>query len=84
MKITAIEIIPIYPRIAARNEQYQVRFGGINRRTVFRVQTDAGVTGYGDYRCPAPPRSTVEPLIGCSPFDFINNDFKPRPLRCPV
>ena len=43
MKITAIEIIPIYPRIAARNEQYQVRFGGINRRTVFRVQTDAGV-----------------------------------------
>lgn len=77
MKITAIEIIPIYPRIAARNEQYQVRFGGINRRTVFRVQTDAGVTGYGDYRCLAPARSTVEPLIGCSPFDFINNDFNP-------
>ena len=77
MKITAIEIIPIYPRIAARNEAYQVRFGDINRRTVFRVETDAGVTGYGDYRCPAPPRSTVEPLIGCSPFDFINNDFNP-------
>ena len=52
MKITAIEIIPIYPRIAARNEQYQVRFRNINQRTVFRVDTDAGVTGYGDYRCP--------------------------------
>ena len=45
------------------------------RYSVF--ETDAGVTGYGDYRCPAPARSTVEPLIGCSPFDFINNDFNP-------
>lgn len=77
MKITDIDIIPIYPRIAARNERYQARFRNINQRTVFRIRTDTGLIGYGDYRCQAPPRSTVEPLIGRSPFDFINNDFNP-------
>ena len=27
--------------------------------------------------CVAPERSTVTPLIGCSPFDFVHNDFNP-------
>lgn len=74
MKITDIEIIPIYPRIAARNEQYKARFRGINNRTVFKMHTDNGLVGYGDYRCGAPPRSSVEPLIGRNPFDFLNNN----------
>ena len=74
MKITDIEIIPIYPRIAARNEAYTARFRGINNRTVFKVHTDNGLVGYGDYRCGAPPRSSVESLIGRNPFDFLNNN----------
>jgi L-alanine-DL-glutamate epimerase-like enolase superfamily enzyme len=77
MKITDIEIIPIYPRIAARNEDYQVRFSHINHRTVFKVHTDTGLVGYGDYRCGPPPRSSVEPLIGCNPFDFLHNNLNP-------
>lgn len=77
MKITDIEIIPIYPRIAARNEAYKVRFRNINHRTVFKVHTDNGLVGYGDYRCEAPSRSSVAPLIGRSPFDFINNNLNP-------
>ena len=77
MKITDIEIIPIYPRIAARNAAYTARFHDMNHLTVFKVQTDAGVVGYGEFRCTPPPRSYVEPLIGRSPFDFINNTFNP-------
>jgi galactonate dehydratase len=77
MKITDIEIIPIFPRVAARNEAYTVRFRDINRRTVFKVHTDNGLIGYGDYRCPPPPPSSVEPLIGRNPFDFIGNNFNP-------
>ena len=77
MKITDIEIIPVYPRIAARNEQYTIRFQSINHRTIFKVYTDNGLVGYGDFRCSAPARSTVAPLIGCDPFDFINNNLNP-------
>src|SRR5688572_15783315 len=68
VKITDIEIIPIYPRIAARNAEYKARFIDINQRTVFRVRTDNGLVGYGDYRCGAPSRASVEKLIGRSPF----------------
>ena len=77
MKITDIEIIPIFPRIAARNEQHTVRFHGINHRAIFKVCTDSGLVGYGDHRCSAPPPSEVEPLIGRDPFDFINNSLNP-------
>ena len=62
MKITDIEIIPIYPRIAARNEPYKARFRGINNRTVFKMHTVNGMVGYGDYRCGAPPRSSPGPM----------------------
>ena len=77
MKITDIEIIPIYPRIAARNEAYKVRFRNINHRTVFKVHTDNGLVGYGDYRCAAPSQASVASFIGRNPFDFINNNLNP-------
>jgi L-alanine-DL-glutamate epimerase-like enolase superfamily enzyme len=79
MKITDIEIIPIRPRLYDRNRTRgrEIRFSGINQRTIFRVHTDNGLVGYGDLRCAAPPRSTVESLIGCSPFDFVHSDFNP-------
>ena len=77
MKITDVEIIPIRPRLYDRTKGREVRFSGINQRTIFKVHTDNGLVGYGDLRCPAPPRSTVEPLIGCSPFDFVHSDFNP-------
>ena len=74
MKITDVEAIPIYPRIAERNHAFQARFNSINRRTIFKVHTDNGLVGYGDYRCPPPPQSEIEPLIGGDPFDQINNN----------
>ena len=74
MKITNIEIIPINPGLAARNADQQIRFRQIDQRTVFKVETDNGLVGYGEYRVGPPPASRVEQLIGRSPFDFINGD----------
>ena len=45
MKITDIEIIPTYPRIAERNAAYTARFHDMNHLTVFKVHTDAGGSG---------------------------------------
>jgi len=73
MKITSVDIIPIRPRLHDRTRGREVRFCGINQRTVFRVRADNGLAGYGDLRCAPPPPSTVEPLIGRDPFDFVNN-----------
>jgi len=75
--ITSVDIIPIHPRLVARVIAYNAHFPNWNLRTVFRVRTDSGLVGYGDFRCPPPPESVVAPLIGCSPFDFIGNDFNP-------
>ena len=80
MKITDIEIIPIYPRLAKRYEGHEIRFRGIDHRMVIKVHTDNGLVGYGDIRKKVGfdfPRSNVEPLIGRNPFDFINNTFDP-------
>ena len=77
MEITNVEIVPIYPRLVARNAAYNAHFPNWNLRTVFKVETDVGVTGYGDYRCPPPDASIVKPLIGKNPFDFVGNDFNP-------
>ena len=76
MKITNIEVIPIYPRLAKRYENRKVDLYGIDHRTIFKVQTDNGLVGYGDQRVRPggqPSQSSVEPLIGRNPFDFINN-----------
>jgi L-alanine-DL-glutamate epimerase-like enolase superfamily enzyme len=76
MKIKDVEIIPIYPRLARRYETRKVDLYGIDARTVFRVTTDNGPTGYGDQRVrpwgqPAPDK--YKELIGSNPFDFVNN-----------
>ena len=78
MKIIDVEIIPIHPRLAERydNLEGRARMGNIDCRMVFKVTTDAGIVGYGDYDWPGPPppRSMVEPLIGRSPFDSMLSD----------
>ncbi len=76
MKITNIEVIPIYPRLAKRYENRKVDLYGIDHRTVFKVETDAGIVGYGDQRVRPggqPDPAIAASLIGRNPFDFINN-----------
>jgi L-alanine-DL-glutamate epimerase-like enolase superfamily enzyme len=76
MKITNIEVIPIYPRLAKRYDNRKVDLYGIDHRTVFKVETDAGIVGYGDQRVRPggqPDPATAASLIGRNPFDFINN-----------
>ena len=76
MKITNIEVIPIYPRLAKRYDNRKVDLYGIDHRTVFKVETDAGIVGYGDQRVRPggqPDRAIAASLIGRNPFDFINN-----------
>ena len=80
MKITDIEVIPIYPRLAKRYENRKLSLYGIDHRVVFKVHTDNGLVGYGDTRVrpgrhPAP--SIAKPLIGRDPFDFVNNILDP-------
>ena len=78
MKITNIETIPIFPKLAARYESEKVRLHGIDHRIVYKVETDKGVTGFGDLRIrpgKAPDPSTVEHLIGQNPFHYLNNTF---------
>jgi L-alanine-DL-glutamate epimerase-like enolase superfamily enzyme len=74
MKITDIDIIPAHVPLAVRNAAHAVRFRSIDQRTFFKVQTDNGLVGWGEYRCTPPPLSSVEGMIGCSPFDFLTND----------
>ena len=76
MKITSIDVIPIYPRLAKRYEDRKVDLYGIDARTVFRVTTDSGIVGYGDQRVrphAQPEPSVVERFVGSSPFDFMNS-----------
>ncbi len=78
MKITDIEIIPIHPALAKRydNPAGRARMGGIDSRLVFKVHTDVGIVGYGDYDWPGPPppKSMFEHLIDRNPFEFMMND----------
>ena len=76
MKITNIEVIPIYPHLAKRYDNRKVDLYGIDHRTVFKVDTDAGIVGYGDQRVRPggqPDPAIAASLIGRNPFDFINN-----------
>ena len=80
MKITDIEIIPIAPRLAKRYAHRTVDLYGIDARVVYKVHTDNGLIGYGDVRGRPNadfPRSSVEPLIGRDPFDFLHNHLCP-------
>lgn len=79
MKITDIELIPIYPRLAARYDSLNVRTHGLEYRIVVKITTDNGIVGYGDHRSRpnmVPDDSIFEPLIGRNPFDFLNNNFE--------
>ena len=76
MKITNIDVIPIYPRLAKRYDNRKVDLYGIDHRTVFKVETDAGIIGYGDQRVRPggqPDPTIAASLIGRNPFDFVNN-----------
>ena len=73
MKITDVDIIPAHVPLAARNAEHAVRFRSIDQRTFFKVQTDNGLVGWGEYRC-TPPAQSVEGLIGRSPFDFLGSE----------
>src|SRR5688572_3444770 len=77
MKITSVDVIPIYPRLVPRAAAHNAHFPNWNLRTVFRVKADNGLVGYGDFRCPPPPDTIAAPLIGKSPFDFVGNDLNP-------
>ena len=47
MKI--VDIIPINPGLAARNADQKVRFRSIDQWTIFKVVTDNGIVGCGDW-----------------------------------
>ncbi len=76
MKITHVEVIPIFPRLAERYEDRKVDLHGIDHRLVYKVHTDNDLIGYGDVRVrPGGTYSNadLEHLIGRDPCDFINN-----------
>ena len=77
MRIKDIKVIPIYPKLAERYQHRQVDLYGIDHRTIFRVEADNGLVGYGDQRVRPggqPTQSSVDPLVGQNPFDYINQN----------
>ncbi len=77
MRIKDIKVIPIYPKLAERYQHRQVDLYGIDHRTIFRVEADNGLVGYGDQRVRPggqPTQSIVDPLVGQNPFDYINQN----------
>ena len=77
MRIKDIKVIPIYPKLAKRYQHRQVDLYGIDHRTIFRVEADNGLVGYGDQRVRPggqPTQSSVDPLVGQNPFDYINQN----------
>jgi len=80
MRVKDIKVIPIYPKLAERYQHRQVDLYGIDHRTIFRVEADNGLVGYGDQRVRPggqPAQSSVDPLIGRNPFDYINQNLAP-------
>ena len=76
MKITDVEIIPIFPRLASRYEQRKVDLHGIDCRMVYKVHADNGLVGYGDVRVRPHfevDKTKVSHLIGSDPFEHIHN-----------
>ena len=76
MKITEVEVIPIYPRLAKRYEHRKVDMYGFDYRVVHKVHTDNGLVGYGDVRTRPgwePDPSLPGKFVGRDPFDFVNN-----------
>ena len=77
MKITKADVIPIRAPLTKAADGRQAWFDEIDRRVIFRLETDNGLIGYGDRRSVKQSSSEVDHLIGCNPFDFINNSFDP-------
>jgi len=75
MKITDIAITHINPRLAERNKDKRVQFRGIDTQTVFKVNADNGVVGYGESRGHVTMDiRDVDRLTDSHPFDHINAD----------
>ena len=83
MKITNIEVIPIFPKLASRYAERRVDLYGIDCRVVYKVHTDAGITGYGDMRV-RPLRQTIprrrRPVHWPQPFRLRQRPSLHRPL----
>ncbi len=76
MRITAVDVIPIYPRLASRYANRRVDMYGIDHRILYRIATDAGLVGWGETRVRPwnhPDPDVANELIGKRPIDFINN-----------
>lgn len=74
-RITQVDIIPIFPRLAARYADRVSDMYGIDARILCRIQTDSGLVGWGDNRVRPwyePPSDMGQDLIGRDPFDFLN------------
>ncbi|MCH2321129.1 MAG: mandelate racemase/muconate lactonizing enzyme family protein [SAR202 cluster bacterium] len=77
MKITNVEVFPIYPPLAKRYRDNPAR-NGHEHRVAAKVTTDIGITGFGDFDGSDPPPSeTFEPLIDTNPFNYIGSDLNP-------
>lgn len=77
MKISKVDIIPIFAPLAKRYDHRKVDLYGIDCRIVYRIETDNGIVGWGDQR--VRPWYEVNPdegkaLIGRNPLDFLHND----------
>jgi L-alanine-DL-glutamate epimerase-like enolase superfamily enzyme len=75
--IKSVDIIPIFPRLAARYADRVVDMYGIDSRLLCRVETDSGLVGWGDQRVRpwfVPADDMGQDLVGHDPFDFLNSD----------
>ena len=76
-RITSVDVIPIYPRLARRYAGRVVDLYGIDCRLLFRVATDSGLAGWGDQRVRPwfePAADMGQELVGRDPFDFLNGN----------
>ena len=75
-KIKSVDIIPIFPRLAARYADRVIDMYGIDARLLFRIETDSGIVGWGDQRV-RPwfeiPADMGQDLVGRDPFDYLNS-----------
>ena len=74
MKITDVEVIPIFPKLASRYADRRVDLYGIECRVVIKLHTDAGLVGYGDTRV----RPNAQPPRWRRPATY------PHPLQTPL
>ena len=72
MKITDVEIIPIYPRVATRNADQKARFREINHRTIFKVKQTMGWWATETPGVRRRQRRAWPTWVDRNPFDFIS------------